>query len=116
MLRRVVLPLLAMAWIAGIAIAGLRGGRPVDDARVPLPIERAYPHGFGARIQLRVECATDVEVVIGKDHGGSELPEITVWGRPKVGRCHPEEAAIGSTPKVGPKFVDGATSQVVEIT
>ena len=116
MLRRVVLPLLAVAWIAGLAIAGLRDGRPVDDARVPLPIERAYPRGFGARIQLQVECATDVEVVIGKDHGGSDLPEITVWGRPKVGRCHPEEAATTLGPNRTDKIVDGATSQVVTIS
>ena len=126
MLRRFVLPFLAVAWIVGIALAGARSGRPVDDARVPLPIEKATVLGFGGNVHLVVECATDVTVTVGKDHGGSALAEVTVWGRPKVGRCHPDEASIGGGVHNGlppgpdgssqQKFVDGATSQVVTIS
>lgn len=127
MVRRYVLPALAVAWLVGVALAGLHHHHPwTDDATVPLPIQKAETIGFSAATRLVVECATDVTVTVGKDHGGSALPEVTVYGRPKVGRCHPEvlspltpafDPRTDATPPTSPaQFVDGATSQVVHVT
>ena len=71
-----------------------------------------------------VECAEDIRVEVGPDAGGSALPQVTVWGRPRVGRCDPgatvsfPEKDFLVTPGHPPltKIVDGATSHVVALT
>lgn len=65
------------------------------------------------RFRVVVECAEDVTVTVGRDHGGGALPEVTVWGRPTIGRC--QSTAEVTVPGLPGKIVDGATSQVVEI-
>jgi hypothetical protein len=112
---RGIVALVVVAWLGGVAIAGVDDHHGADSQLAALPIERATAEGFGGRIRLTVECATDVAVTIDADHGGSDLPEVTVWGRPKVGRCHPDAAVSFPGPRSIPKLVDGATSQVVEV-
>jgi hypothetical protein len=124
---RITLGVFIALWLVGIAIADLDDHHGVDSNRVPLPILGVLHDGplkfNGPAFRLKVECATDVIVVRSKDHGGSDLPEITVWGRPKVGRCHPDAVAAFSISddRITPghpgltKFIDGATSQVVNL-
>ena len=121
---RICLAAFAAAWLVGVAIAGVDHHHGIDSGRTPLPIQRATGFGYGNAYRLTVECADDIQVVVGKDHGGSALPEVTVWGRPRIGRCHPDavvsfpETAFQSTPHNPPltKIVDGATSDVVHLT
>ena len=123
---RIVVAFLAFAWLVGIAVAGIDDHHGTDSQVAALPIQGIHQVGFSGVLQLEVECATDIRVDIGQDHGGSDLAEVTVWGRPKVGRCHPTSAAVDgfaierfglAHPSDPPrtKFVDGATSQVVEL-
>ena len=75
-----------------------------------LAIHRAErPHGT---VVLTVECATNIEVDQRPDPAGSGLEQVTVWGDPQMGRCHPD---VGLNDLAQDRFVDGATSQVVEV-
>ena len=108
--RRAIAIAAALVLLAVIVLVG-RATRP-SEARVALAIQRAVrPHGT---VIFTVECATDIEVRQAPDPAGSGLTQVTVWGRPKVGRCNPTNLAadgdLGSD-----TFVDGATSQVVHV-
>ena len=108
----------ALAWISATHHRG------ADAGRTALAIQRATPFGFGGGVLLQVECADQVTVERRPDPAGSGLEQITVWGRPRVGRCHPDVrvgfgvgARIDADHPAGPlKFVDGASSQVVTVS
>lgn len=88
-----------------------------DTGRTALAIERARWAGDGTLV-VTAECARDLEVEVGPDHGGSDLTEVTVWGHPEVGRCTPEVAVTLPPDPAGrppTKIVDGTTSMVVEL-
>ena len=65
------------------------------------------------RISVGTECAMDLVVTVGADHGGSDLPEVTIWGRPRAGRCHPTVTV--RLPRRTAKIVDGTTSEVITL-
>lgn len=104
-LRRAALAALASA--AALAPAGCSADAP----RTALAIRSAEMKPGGLRVTT--ECATDLEVESGPDHGGSDLLEITVWGRPRMGRCHP--SVLVEVPPDQTTFVDGTTSTVVDV-
>lgn len=96
--------------VVGVAALGA-ATRPSED-RVALAIQKAVrPNGT---VVFTVECATDIEVEQSMDPAGSGLIEVTVWGKPKVGRCDPSNQAADNDLGVD-RFVDGATSQVVVV-
>ena len=67
---------------------------------------------------VSTECATDLSVEVGTDHGGSDLWEVTVWGRPAMGRCRPAievKLPVEARTARPPKVVDGTTSMVVDL-
>ena len=105
---RRLLAVAAAVVVAVLALTGCGGG----EEHVALAIERAErPDGT---VVLHVECADDVEVALGPDPAGSGLPQVTVWGDPKVGTCDTEGRLSGSD-LPGDQFIDGATSQVVTV-
>jgi hypothetical protein len=97
--------------VALTALSGLAGcGR--DEDRVALAIDRATV--TGSVVTVRTECAAIDQVAVRPDPAGSGRPEITVWGRPKVGRCHPSaRVTVDGRPD---KVVDGATGFVVDLS
>jgi hypothetical protein len=40
-----------------------------------------------SRVEVRVECATEVTSTVQPGAGVDGLPLVTVWGHPKAGRC-----------------------------
>jgi hypothetical protein len=115
----------AVVAVATVAAVAASDGYGADSGEAALAIHGAHPVGSTATVQLEVECADHVRVEIRDDPEGSGLDQITVWGRPRVGRCTPAEAAVSTLElarraaargqQAPAKFVDGATSQVVEI-
>ena len=86
-------------------------GCTTDSGRTALAITKATATATGVTVQT--ECADHITVEVGPDHGGSALPEVTVWGDPTIGRCHPEVTAnVAGRPG---SIVDGATSMVVTV-
>jgi hypothetical protein len=83
-----------------------------SDGRTALAIDEVTWHGPGA-LRITTECSTEVEVEVGVDHGGSGLPEVTVWGRPSIGRCRP--AVTVRVPRGTTRIVDGTTSLVIDL-
>ena len=125
-MRRVGVRLVAVAAAVLVALAWvtLTHHRGADSGRTALAIARVEPTGFGNGFHLITECADHVEVEVSRDAGGSDLPQVTVWGRPRVGRC--DSGAVVSFPLSafrqragGPAplthIVDGASSQVVPL-
>ncbi len=107
----------AAAWIAATDHRG------ADAGRTALAIQEATTFGFGGGVSLQVECADQVTIERAPDPSGSGLEQITVWGRPRVGRCHPDAQVAFPLEPVTPgksrqplKFVDGTTSQVVTVS
>lgn len=105
-LRRL-LAVTATAVVAALALSGCGGG----EEHVALAIQQAERQG-GA-VVLTVECATDIEIEQHADPEGSGLVQVTVWGDPKTGTCHPD-ARLDDLP--ADQFVDGASSQVVTVS
>ena len=103
--------LVSAAGVALVLAAGSLTGCGLHQGRTALAIQSAT-RLTGGVVVYRVECATDVAVSFSRDHGGSDLGEVTITGRPKVGRCHPE---VGDPEQCCNTFVDGATSQVVHV-
>ncbi|HWJ97802.1 MAG TPA: hypothetical protein VNQ33_06550 [Acidimicrobiales bacterium] len=122
---RPILAATAVLAVVTVAVVGITGGYGADADEAALAIRGTRTVGFSADLQLDVECADHVRVEIRDDPEGSGLDQVTVWGRPRVGRCTPADAMVntleldrraadrGQEPPT--KFVDGATSQVVEI-
>lgn len=111
--RRPPLPRLAVA-VAALAVAlgpAALTGCGTQQGRTALAITSA--RRTAGRVVLRVECADQLTVERGRDASGSDLVQVTVWGRPRVGRCRPALVLRGLP---GDAFVDGTTSQVVHIT
>jgi hypothetical protein len=104
---RRLLAVVATAVAAALALTGCGGG----EQHVALAIQKAE-RADGA-VRFTVECAEDIEVDQRPDPAGSGLIQVTVWGDPQVGTCHPEATAEGLS---GDRLVDGASSQVVHIT
>lgn len=118
---RVVVVVTALLAVVALAAVVHHGGAASE--RTALAISRIDPVGDGGDFRLVTECADHVEVEVGRDAGGSDLPQITVWGRPRVGRCDAgaavslPPAAFRATDGHPPltQVVDGATSQVVDL-
>lgn len=125
-MRRVVVRILVVAacLLGASAWVTATHHRGADSSRTALAIQKATSFGFGGGVLLHVECADHVTVERRPDPAGSGLEQITVWGRPRVGRCLPDvRIGFGVGPRVdadhpaGPiKFVDGASSQVVTVS
>jgi len=114
----------AAALLAGLAWVAVTHHRGADSGRTALAITRIDPMGFGNGFHLITECADHIEVEVSPDAGGSALPQITVWGRPRVGRCDSGAAvsfpisafrqrADGEPPLT--QVVDGASNQVIDL-
>ncbi|MGI8755309.1 MAG: hypothetical protein ACR2MB_05510 [Acidimicrobiales bacterium] len=101
--------------LVGVALVGPASWTLVScglhQGRTALAIQSARRPN--ATVLLKVECADDIEIDEGPDPAGSGLEQVTVSGRPRVGRCHP---SIGLNDLGGDRFVDGATGQVVEVS
>jgi hypothetical protein len=91
--------------VAALALTGCGGG----EDHVALAIQEAV-RTDGA-VVLTVECASDVDVEVRPDPDGSGLQQVTVWGDPETGTCHPD----ATVDLAGDRFVDGASSQVVAV-
>ena len=125
MLRRVLIAIAVVA-IAVVAIVGLTDGYGADSGEAALAISGVHPIGFSAQLQLEVECADHVRVELRDDPAGSGLTQVTVWGRPRVGRCTPTDATLNqfeldrraqaNGQMTATKIVDGASSQVVSLS
>lgn len=101
----------ALLALAGLAAAGLVGCGGADDGRTALAVRHAEVVDGGLLVET--ECSTDLTAEVGPDHGGSDLLEVTVWGRPRTGRCRPTiRVPITDPPTM---FVDGTTSGVVRV-
>jgi hypothetical protein len=103
---------------AGLTVSvGPLTGCGTDPGRTALAIEATRWAEDGTLV-VATECARLLEAEVGRDHGGSDLPQVTVWGRPEVGRCEPEVVvtvprdAAGGLPT---KIVDGTTAMVVDL-
>lgn len=96
----------ATAVVAALALTGCGGG----EQHVALAIGEAQR--ADGTVVFTVECADGIEVDQRPDPAGSGLEQITVWGNPKTGTCHPDAGVDDLT---GDQFVDGATSQVVTV-
>ena len=82
------------------------------EGRTALAIERTGRGGNGTLV-VYTECADIDEVAVTADHGGSPLREVTVWGRPKIGRCASRaEVSVAASET---QIVDGATSMVLDL-
>jgi hypothetical protein len=124
-LRRVLIAIVVVT-LAGVAFVGLTDGYGADSGEAALAIRGVHDIGFSADLQLEVECADHVRVELRDDPAGSGLTQITVWGRPRVGRCTPTDASVNqfeldrraqaNGQRNADKFVDGATSQVVSLS
>jgi hypothetical protein len=101
-------PALVLAAVTGaVALSSCGGG----EHHVALAIEQA--ERSSGTVVLTVECATGIDVDRRPDPAGSGLDQVTVWGDPKTGTCHPD-VTLDDLPQ--DKFVDGASSQVVTVT
>lgn len=103
-------PFRVLAVAMGVAALA---GCGIDQGRTALAITAATRTADGGLV-IAAECAKRLEVHVGPDHGASDLPEVTIWGVPEVGRCTPEIAV--AVPPGTTKVVDGATSQVVDLS
>ena len=93
---------------AGVAMTGCAS----KEGRTALAIEHTSRSADGA-LTVSTECADIDEVVVTADHGGSPLAEVTVWGRPKLGKCKSRiEVSVEASQS---QIVDGATSMVVDL-
>lgn len=61
------------------------------------------------------ECADQLRTQVERDAGGSDLPQITLWGRPRPGRCEPRRRARLPAPTTERGIVDGATGTVLPV-
>lgn len=92
-------------------------GCGTDPGRTALAIEATRWADDGTLV-VATECARHLEAEVGRDHGGSDLLQVTVWGRPEVGRCEPEVTVTlprDATGRLPAKIVDGTTSMVVDL-
>ena len=99
-----------------LALALVLAGCGNGEGRTALAIQRAHITEDG-RLVVSTECATGLTATVGSDHGGSDLPEVTVRGYPQVGRCHPRVSAPLPTKMATrpDRIVDGTTSMVVAV-
>ena len=67
----------------------------------------------GPDLVVTTECATEVDADVGVDSGGSGLTEVTLWGKPALGRCSPTIEV--SLPPGTSRIVDGTTSTVIDL-
>lgn len=84
-----------------------------DEPRTSLAIAEA--RRVGDQVVVTTECAVGVEAEVRPDPAGSGLVQVSLWGRPEVGRCEPE-VVLDDLPADALKLVDAATSQVVDIS
>lgn len=97
--------------MVGIVAASVLAGCGGDDGRTALAIDRAEVVDGG--IVLLGECADRLEADVSPDPGGSGLTQVTLWGRPRIGRCRARlQVDLVSAPD---KIVDGATSMVISV-
>lgn len=92
-------------------------GCGADPGRTALAIEGTRWATDGTLV-VTTECAGRLEAEVGPDHGGSDLPQVTVWGRPEVGRCVAEVTvtlARDTAGRLPAKIVDGTTSMVLDL-
>ena len=94
------------ALLATLALAGCGGG----EDRVALAVQGAERQE--GVVLLTVECAAAIEVEQRPDPEGSGLQQVTVWGSPETGTCHPD---VRLDDLAEDRFVDGASSQVVTV-
>lgn len=104
---RRVIAVAATAVVAALALGGCGGG----EEHVALAIQEA--ERLDGAVVLTVECATSIEIDQRPDPEGSGLDQVTVWGDPENGTCHPVAQLDGFE---ADQFVDGASSQVVTVT
>jgi hypothetical protein len=102
------LALAALVAAGSALITGCGGG----EERVALAIDEA--RRSGGTVELSTECASSLEVQVRPDPAGSGLAQVSLWGRPELGRCT-ATIALDELPADATKLVDATTSQVVEI-
>lgn len=103
--------LVALAALVAAATA-ISAGCSADHQRTALAIDEIVVHA--TTVRATTECADDVTAEVRPDPKGSGLLEVSLWGRPKVGRCHPS-VDLDDVPTDTAKVVDGATSQVIDV-
>jgi len=86
-----------------------------DDTETALAIASAH-RVTPTTVEVRTdECATDVRAIVERDAGGTDLPQVTLWGHPKRGRCRPSIDVRLLGPGAPAGIVDGATGVVVPV-
>ncbi|MCU1454004.1 MAG: hypothetical protein JWN46_2150 [Acidimicrobiales bacterium] len=87
-------------------VAALSGCGPQRDATLAVAHARRRSPTV---VELRTECADHVRVSLGRAPDGK--PEVTVTGRPRLGRCQPSVLVHLQSDHL----VDGATSMAFEV-
>ena len=84
-----------------------------DQPKTSLAIERVSV--VDGIVRATTECADEVRADVRPDPAGSGLLEVSLWGTPKLGRCHRAIALDDVSPDTT-KLVDAATGQVVDVS
>lgn len=97
------LTLVALLVVSG---CGAKAGRTALVANEPQRL------GNG-QVQVMVECASSVEATVRAGAGVEALPLVTIWGRPRAGRCQiPVRLDL---PPETTRFDDAASGMVINI-
>lgn len=103
----------AVAAVAGVVLtAVVLGGCGVDEERTALAVESTSWRAPG-RLEVTTECADDLRVLVQVDPAGTGLTQVTLGGRPRVGRC--ETSAVVDVPADARRIVDGTTGFMVDL-
>src|SRR4051794_11309107 len=90
-----------------VLVGGLGGCGPDHDAALAIVHARRRSP---TTVELRTECADHLRLDVRRRPG--HKPEVTIWGRPRVGRCQP----LLRVRLRSDQLVDGATSMAVDVT
>lgn len=67
----------------------------------------------GASLRFDTECADVAEISVEPGAGVDGVPLVTVWGRPRTGRCRPE--VVVTVPPGTTRVEDATTGMVVDL-
>ncbi len=90
----------------------MTAGCGADEGRTALAVRSARWSERGDLV-LTVECAELDTVDVEPGAGVDDLPLVTIWGRPKFGRCAPSVAV--ALPSGTTSIDDAATALVVDL-
>lgn len=69
--------------------------------------------GEGSALRFDTECADVSKAIVETGGGVDGMPLVTVWGRPRLGRCQTE--VVVTVPVGTTRIEDAATGMVVDL-